>query len=73
MTREGRRSANGSGPVGGERGAGVSGDAERKRISPVMGLAILWHQELLARNQHGAWLSRGLQGLRFSYMNVGYN
>lgn len=35
-----------SGPVGGERGAGVSGDAERKCISPVMDLAVLWYQDL---------------------------
>lgn len=27
-------------PVGGERGLGVSGDSERKRISPVMDLAL---------------------------------
>lgn len=34
------------GTVGGERGSGVSGDSERKRISPVMDLVHLGQQDL---------------------------
>lgn len=44
-------------PVGGERSAGVSRDAERKCISPVMDLAVLWYQDLHPQMKHNTTIS----------------